>query len=277
MISLKEVKTTRNKLLEDTLATEIWYSIYFIRRFSYYLTWLSIVCKLSANSITIISYLVGILSAIFFSLGTNSGFVVGLLLLHLSFVVDNVDGEVARCTNTQSLTGAYLDTLGHIIINSMVNFGLGLGLYFYTGWTWILYAGIGAGFFYIPISRYSADHEIVNRLRKIKNQHYVNSGAERIVSTKLSNTVIENLTGNIKNLMKKVGFPFVATPYNILALTISIVLDFILDVSKQLSVNINFTALLITYYCIILFLQQTASLTRQVKSRLIDVEVDSLQ
>lgn len=68
---------------------------------------------LSANQITFIAFVIGILSAV--ALYFNR-YLLSFLLLWLSGLFDAVDGEVARQTNKKSLIGAQLDIVSDRIV-----------------------------------------------------------------------------------------------------------------------------------------------------------------
>ena len=69
--------------------------------------------KLSANQITAIAFVIGILSAV--ALYFNK-YLLSFLLLWLSGLFDAVDGEVARLSNKKSLIGAQLDIISDRIV-----------------------------------------------------------------------------------------------------------------------------------------------------------------
>ena len=70
----------------------------------------------------------GVIGGTLLAFGTWYTFT-GALLLHLSFVFDLVDGEVARYRKSESLTGIYLELLCHHIVNPLVLMGISFGVY----------------------------------------------------------------------------------------------------------------------------------------------------
>ncbi len=85
------------------------YSTFVVRRASKPLTRLALRLGLSPNTITVISFLVGLAAALAFATGSWPWIVVGALLLQVSLVIDCVDGEVARASRRFSSLGAWLD------------------------------------------------------------------------------------------------------------------------------------------------------------------------
>ncbi len=73
------------------------------------LTPLALRLELSPNQVTAGSVVLGLAAAGSFALGTRPALLVGALLMQTSFVLDCVDGEVARYRRAFSATGAWLD------------------------------------------------------------------------------------------------------------------------------------------------------------------------
>jgi hypothetical protein len=65
--------------------------------------------RLTPNMVTSISMGIAVLAAVWFAAGTRVGMVVGALLLYVAFVLDCVDGQLARYTRQFSTLGAWLD------------------------------------------------------------------------------------------------------------------------------------------------------------------------
>ena len=85
--------------------------------------------RISANGVTILSLLSGLMGGIFFSLGTAHGMICGALGFLLANLLDECDGTVARLTHTTSQMGAVLDTVADCIVHVALFVGLGLGLH----------------------------------------------------------------------------------------------------------------------------------------------------
>ncbi len=103
-----------------------------------YGTWVAVRLGLSAHGVTAMAMATSIVSALSIGLGTRVGFVVGVVLAHLAFWLDHVDGQVARWRGTSSLDGVYLDYLMHHVVAMTGGFALGYGLTSRTGeprWT----------------------------------------------------------------------------------------------------------------------------------------------
>ena len=93
-----------------------------------YGTWAAIRLGLSAHQVTLGFLLANLLAAALIGSGRRDGFAAGVLLLHLGYWLDHVDGQVARWRGTASLDGVYFDYMAHHASNLALGFGLGFGL-----------------------------------------------------------------------------------------------------------------------------------------------------
>jgi phosphatidylglycerophosphate synthase len=98
-----------------------------------YGTWLAVRLGLSAHMVTVMALGTSAAAILALMTGTPSGFIAAVVLAHLAFWLDHVDGQVARWRGTSSLEGAYLDYLMHHAANLGLGFGLGYGLAVQSG------------------------------------------------------------------------------------------------------------------------------------------------
>ncbi|MFH8489570.1 CDP-alcohol phosphatidyltransferase family protein [Streptomyces longisporoflavus] len=71
--------------------------------------WTAMRTRITPNQITWGAFLLGLVSAAFFAMGDWQWLVVGAVVYHCSFILDCMDGKVARLTGTGSVFGAWLD------------------------------------------------------------------------------------------------------------------------------------------------------------------------
>jgi phosphatidylglycerophosphate synthase len=93
-----------------------------------YGSWLAVRLGLSAHQVTAAAWISSLAAAAAIGWGDRVMFVVGVVLAHLAFWLDHVDGQVARWRGTASLDGTYLDYLMHHATNLATGFALGYGL-----------------------------------------------------------------------------------------------------------------------------------------------------
>ena len=92
-------------------------------------TWLVAPWGVSANTATLAAWAAGMAAAAAFAWGTPGGWLLGAALLQLWYLLDHVDGQLARLRGTASLDGVQLDYLMHHSINLLVPLGVGGGLF----------------------------------------------------------------------------------------------------------------------------------------------------
>jgi phosphatidylglycerophosphate synthase len=97
----------------------------FHRRLSRSLTRLAIACRLTANQVSILSLLVGLLAVWGFWHATPLSAVIGLVLYAASVVLDHSDGEIARLTLSESRLGEWLDVVSDTVIHGLLVLAMG--------------------------------------------------------------------------------------------------------------------------------------------------------
>ncbi|MFB4313376.1 CDP-alcohol phosphatidyltransferase family protein [Actinomadura sp. 21ATH] len=95
---------------------------------------------LTPAAVTGTSLALALLAAMWFSAGTRAGLVTGAVLLYLSFVLDCVDGQLARYTGRASVFGAWLDSVLDRVKEYAAYAGLAWGCAAGGGYVWALAA-----------------------------------------------------------------------------------------------------------------------------------------
>ncbi|MEX2121675.1 MAG: CDP-alcohol phosphatidyltransferase family protein [Pirellulales bacterium] len=142
-------------------------------------TWVAVGWGLSAHAVTCLAWLCGLAAAAFFSSGSVAGWLAAVFLLQLWYLLDHVDGQLARYHGTASLDGVQLDYLMHHTLNLLIPLGAGHGLataaahppaWFLGGLAWglaLLCLGL------MHDTRYKA---FVQRLKRVRGQLEVIGG-----------------------------------------------------------------------------------------------------
>ena len=89
--------------------------------------------SITPNQITLLSIVVGIISSIMFITAIPIYFFMGALILELYYIIDAVDGQLARYKKLSSMTGGYFDYVSNYIVHPCVFFCIGLGLVRHSG------------------------------------------------------------------------------------------------------------------------------------------------
>lgn len=154
MYSLNEVKqrsSRKNPLANNRLH-------FFSSKFSIYFSWMFINFGMSANQVTFIFFLVGLLGSMAYFSGVEY-FVLGYALWRLHIVFDLCDGDVARFNQTFSINGSYWDYMIHSVLYPLVYAGILYALYTEYGEVFFLVFGLVGSI-------------IVSQLLAVKNNYY---------------------------------------------------------------------------------------------------------
>jgi phosphatidylglycerophosphate synthase len=100
---------------------------------------------MTANHATIGAMVAALGAIVSFGVGGPLGWLVGALLLPLWYLLDHVDGQLARWHRTASLDGTTVDYLMHHSVNMLLPIGLGFGMMRETGSSYWCLAGIAWG------------------------------------------------------------------------------------------------------------------------------------
>jgi hypothetical protein len=103
------------------------FTTFFVSTYSKYIARWADRRGLTPNQVTLISAAVGVLAAAGFATGERPGMVAGAVLLYFAFVLDCVDGQLARYTRQFSKLGAWLDSIFDRTKEYVVFAGLAIG------------------------------------------------------------------------------------------------------------------------------------------------------
>lgn len=133
------------------------YMRYVCRFLSIYGTRLILPTSITANQVSVAMIISGFVACFFFLFPLPVTFAIGAFLLQIWYLIDCMDGEVARYRHFQatgsvvidkresSLTGFYYDMINHYIVNFLVPSTIGFGVFQMTGnAAWILIGLLGA-------------------------------------------------------------------------------------------------------------------------------------
>ena len=100
----------KEKLLIDPFLSR------YYRPFSLRLSWLLYRTNITPNFVTFIQILIGLSACLVIALYPKQEiFILGIMFLHLAYLLDCSDGEIARAKNMSSLEGLFLDKFAHAI------------------------------------------------------------------------------------------------------------------------------------------------------------------
>lgn len=114
---------------------------YIIRKISGLITWFLVKTPVTPNQVTIISLILGIVSAAFFSHGAHTCTIIAGMFYFVSTVFDQCDGEVARFRRMESDFGRVFDIIVDSIVNAAIVIGITIAIYKTNGSSLTIVAG----------------------------------------------------------------------------------------------------------------------------------------
>jgi phosphatidylglycerophosphate synthase len=103
---------------------------------------------LRPNHVTTLALLFGLLAGLTMSRGSHAAMLWGALWLHIAFVLDNCDGEIARAKSLQTELGRKYDLVADTLVDLALWTGLGWGVWLVNQnpywWAWALAACLGS-------------------------------------------------------------------------------------------------------------------------------------
>jgi hypothetical protein len=139
-----------------------WASRFFWRHLTIPCSWVCAQLRITADQITVVSLILGMAGGVCYCWPTTGMYVFGTLLVWAWWMLDHMDGELARyeiqhLKHPSTLAGPYLDLLVHRWVQPWYHVGLGVGLLRLTGdWGYVL-LGCVAGANFAGFTRTQAD------------------------------------------------------------------------------------------------------------------------
>jgi len=153
-----------------------WMARRLIRPAALRVTWVVAPWGVSANAATLAAWGCGVAAAATFATGHITGWALGAVLLQIWYLLDHVDGQLARYHGTASLDGVQLDYLMHHTVNVLVALGIGWGLFGTSGNPVWMLCGVAWAMALLLLSahhdaRYKAFNQRLKRLRGTLQVH----------------------------------------------------------------------------------------------------------
>jgi len=141
-------------------------------KISIYITKLLLYTKISADYVTISMIILLIAGSVFMAFGDLWMIFIGILVIHFTIILDNVNGEVARYRKEDGIIGTFLEQVYHNIAVPLIFFTLSYGVFLKTGFYPILIFGFLAAVLGKPIVLDSIkDAVVTERLSEIKKSN----------------------------------------------------------------------------------------------------------
>lgn len=124
--TLRQIKDSYNPAADGTS----WIARSILRPISFYLTFLMLKFKVTANQATVLGFIFGISSSAFFITGQKALLGWGVFFYLLFYVYDFIDGNIARVTDTASYYGKFFDGIVDVVVETLLPFSLAVGFFF---------------------------------------------------------------------------------------------------------------------------------------------------
>nr|WP_227457453.1 DUF5941 domain-containing protein [Micromonospora purpureochromogenes] len=183
------------------------FTTFFVSTWSPYVTKAAARIGIGPTGVTMVSVAFAVAAAVLFGAGGRLALVAGAILLYLGFVLDCVDGQLARYTRHFSAWGGWLDTMADRFKEYVVYAGLGFGAThagFRYGWALALAAMTLQTVRHMTDTWYGALHDEAARRPKVVSADAGGIGGK----LNAASTRVQADTGSVSYWLKRtVVFP----------------------------------------------------------------------
>ncbi len=157
MVTVKELRETTLHADED----RAYLSFKIIRWFGLYLAKILIPLPITPTQVTLMGLFVGLVGIPFLFFGNYWYSLIGIMAYHFHWIIDATDGVIARYKKQGSVSGGFMDSICHRIMQPLLLVGMAIGGYFkYDSMVdvfgifsfnkiWFLWAGFSASIFFL--------------------------------------------------------------------------------------------------------------------------------
>jgi len=236
-----------NKIEKDQTDLKAdWYGRFFVWKISAPITYLLVRTPISANQITVIQEIIGTIGAIMLAVPSIKIMLLGIFLIQFGFILDCVDGEVARYKGQSSVRGVFLDLIGHQIVIPFYIFFTSLGVFVRTGQLDALIIGFLGALFIIPTERLALLSVINSMVEKKGNRNYSIDviGGDK-VQVPDNNLTIQKRNGWLWAIKKKWSYPD-----SMNMLTLFVITEYYFPTIKLWSLDLSPTYIFLYFFSI---------------------------
>ncbi|TWW13656.1 hypothetical protein LABALGNA3A7_05790 [Dellaglioa algida] len=126
--SLKQIINSRSEQKKNIDKLDIWVFIV-VRPISNLLTWFFLKMKITANTATGLSTIIGAMGTVLLIIPNKKYTLLGLIFINMWIFFDCVDGNIARTTKMSSKTGEFFDGISGYTFLAFLYIGIGVNVY----------------------------------------------------------------------------------------------------------------------------------------------------
>ncbi|MGC5383464.1 DUF5941 domain-containing protein [Micromonospora chalcea] len=205
--AVSAVDEDRAELKLSVKERDDFFTTFFVSTWSPYVTKAAARIGIGPTGVTMVSVAFAVAAAVLFGVGGRPALVAGAVLLYLGFVLDCVDGQLARYTRHFSAWGGWLDTMADRFKEYVVYAGLGFGAThagFRYGWALALAAMTLQTVRHMTDTWYGALHDEAARRPKVVTAEAGGIGGK----LNAASTRVQADTGSVSYWLKRtVVFP----------------------------------------------------------------------
>lgn len=225
---VESIRELREICYKDSKVRRPLYMEWVTMKISIYVTKLLLYTPVKADQVTIGMVLLAIIGSVFMAFGNLGYMLIGILIIHFTVVLDNVNGEVARYRKEGSMMGTFLEQYYHELSVPLIFFSLGFGVFLAAGYK----SAVVFGFLCAIFSRST----VLSALKSAVVKNAIRDRSNKKVDEKLkkyanivgkSPNVEGGGTETGKQLYKTYDYmrEFWSAPFNIIHINILIILE----------------------------------------------------
>lgn len=225
---VESIKELREICYKDSKGRRPLYMEWVTMKISIYVTKFLLYTPIRADHVTIGMVLLAILGSVFMAFGDLKSMLIGILIIHFTVVLDNVNGEVARYRKEGSMMGTFLEQYYHELSVPFIFFSLGFGVFRMTGYQ----SALVFGFFCAILSRSTVlsalKSAVVKNAIRDRNNKKVDEKLKKYASIVGKSSNVEGgSTETGADLYRKYDLirEFWSAPFNIVHINILIILE----------------------------------------------------
>jgi phosphatidylglycerophosphate synthase len=263
MLSLREVKEFEHRINPtEEIEGRDYFGYYVIRPVSVYFTWLLLNTGFSPNQVTVLHMIVGMVGSVLLGFPDLLVRLVGVFTLYMSFVLDNVDGEVARYRGQVSITGRYLDLIAHTVVIMFMFLGFSFGAYFDSGRIEMIVLGFLAGFFSLRFDVLAMYAEAASVYGTNLDRDYDYYGGLEETLGEEGPAELVHISKRSKNAIKRFIFAIFAFPGNLNVIALVLATEFVLRHLRAETLMGRLSVLTLLLYGVLMPIRRALTLRR---------------
>lgn len=161
----------------QTKKSEASYFELIFRKSGFWITPFFLKAQISANSVSLFGFFLGLISASLFFIGSKATLSLGLLFFLVSTIIDYCDGNVARMTNTATFFGRFIDGVIDIVITCSIQIAFVKIAFYQCRSESLMWSGIICvvltPFYVLYFDRYSSYARWINQECKMDIKPYI--------------------------------------------------------------------------------------------------------